>query len=346
MLECEITILANNIVVPFQNFHKKFNLGFIKSNKFIMTKCLAEHGLGFLINIYKTNKQSNGRKLIKKLIFDTGGPNLTFLFNLHLMDFSINNIDGIMLSHWHYDHIGGLHRILLQNQNEIPIYCHESAKFERFFVRSDEIQNSDLEGKTRKELKTLLEQTKIVAQKPINIEEISDFNGKVNFLNKDCTIFDLDEIKIILSGEIPRNHEDEDFSSFFAIKKQNRLERDEILDDKCLIIEFKENIIVLCGCCHSGLKNTIDYVKSRTKKPITHIIGGFHLASATDYKINNTLEYLETFQKELNELFLFPMHCTGESFNYNYVLKAKNSKEKMKSKLFMASVGTQFIFKC
>ena len=117
------------------------------------------------------------------------------------------------------------------------------------------------------------------------------------------------------------------------------------MDDKCLIIEFEDNVILLNGCCHSGLKNTIEYVKSQTKKPISHIIGGFHMSNASDYRINNTIDYLQNFQEYQDDIFLFPVHCTGEAFYNNILLKNTKNKEKLKSKTFNTSVGTQFIFR-
>ncbi|MBY8982920.1 MAG: MBL fold metallo-hydrolase [Candidatus Lokiarchaeota archaeon] len=344
MIECEIVVLTNNIAKPFQDFHKKFRLDFIESNKLLITKSLAEHGLGFLINIYEIEDESQNRKLIKKVIFDTGGLNLTFLYNLHVMEYQINDIDTIILSHWHYDHTGGLHRILLQNQKEIPILCHESAKFERFFIKSDDVKSSDIDGKSKEDVNPFVMQSKLISQKPINIGDLSDLNGSVMFLNRSSKILNLSDLKITLSGEIPRKHEDEDFSNFFSIQNKNILEIDKILDDKCLILEFKNNIILINGCCHSGLKNTLDYVKSISNKTISHIIGGFHMVNASDYRINNTIEYLANFQQKENDLFLFPMHCTGDRFLNNFLLKNRDQEKETRISAFNVSVGTKFIF--
>jgi len=342
MIRVEIILLTNNIIKPFQNFHKRFNLDFIESNKLFITKSLAEHGLGFLINIYelKDLKRDSNGKLIKKIIFDTGGPNLTFLYNSSIMGYQLNDINIIILSHWHYDHTGAFYNILQKINHKIPIICHESARFERFFIRSDDIKNSDLYGKSKSELSVLLNQSKIVNQEAINLKTTSELNGDVKFLSKDFNVLQLNEMKIIVSGEIPRNYEDEDFTNFYSIQNSKKtLQIDKILDDKALILEFEDNIILLNGCCHSGLKNTLTYVKSKFNKPISHIIGGFHMVNTSDDRINNTIKYLTEFQEYNDILYLFPIHCSGDRFSKE--LERKNISN---IKRFNVSVGTKFIF--
>ena len=154
MLKTEIILLANNVIFPFQNLQKDPGLNFAKLNKLFATQSVAEHGLGFMINIYDV-KDSNdewGKNLIKKIIFDTGSLNKTFLHNINARAYSLYDVDIILISHWHYDHMGGLYQILEQIDNEVPVICHDYAKFERFFRRSLDVKNSDLEGKKREEM--------------------------------------------------------------------------------------------------------------------------------------------------------------------------------------------------
>ena len=84
--------------------------------------------------------------------------------------------------------------------------------------------------------------------------------------------------------------------------------------------------------------NTLDLVKKLTKnKLVTHIIGGFHMASATIERIRATIRYLKTFQENWKPLYLFPIHCTGNRF-----LRELNSSRMMNTKAFNCSVGTVF----
>ena len=141
-----------------------------------------------------------------------------------------------------------------------------------------------------------------------------------------------------LSGEIPRIHPEEDFNHFFSLQ-DGTIKVDKILDDKCLIFEYQDKVVLLLGCCHSGIMNTIDHVKSITKKPISHIIGGFHMANATNQRIKETIDYLRSFQDYDKPLYLFPIHCSGNKFLFE--LKRNNYSN---LKAYNASVGTIFEF--
>lgn len=340
MIKTEIIVLSNNIVLPFQRLQKTYGLTFIELNKLFATQSLAEHGLGFLINIYDMDDldETWGPKLKKKIIFDTGGPNKTYIHNLDIRNYSVYDVDNIVLSHWHYDHTGGLNEILKRIEKDIPIICHTDAKYERFFRRSEEIKNSDLEGKTREDIIPLLSTSKIVNQEPVNLEKIKDLGGNMFFSKNPYELYKDADLKITVSGEIPRKYEEEDFNNFFSLQ-EGILKVDKILDDKCLIFEYNENIVLLTGCCHSGIMNTIDYVKNLTDtdKLITHIIGGMHMANASRERIRSTIRFLKTFQEDYKLLYLFPIHCSGERF-----IQDINTSRILNTKAFNCSVGTVF----
>jgi len=283
-------------------------------------------------------KDQREKKLLSKIIFDTGSSNLTFMHNLNIRGYQLYDINSIILSHWHYDHTGGLYTLLQGIEDKIPVICHEFAQFERFFRRTEEIKFSDLLGKTRREISHMLSTSKIVNQEPIDVKRIEDLNGNVIFSKEIYEILNLDGLKITVSGEIPRKYEIEDFNSFYLLQ-DDIIHNDKILDDKCLILEYEKNVVLLLGCCHSGIMNTLDYIKSLTNKPISHIIGGFHMANASDQRIKKTIEYLKSFQKYENPLYLFPLHCSGEKFLFE-LIKANSSD----LKAFNMSVGIVFSF--
>jgi len=341
MIRVEINLLTNNIVLPFQNLRESHFLDFIELNKLFASKSLAEHGLGFLINVYDgiDSDKLNNDNLIKKIVFDTGGTNLTYLHNLDIRGYPLYDVDYILLSHWHYDHTGGLFKILERIDNKVPIICHESAKFERFFKRVRNLKNEDLVGKKRIDLLPLLSSLKIVNQEPINVNQVKNLKGEIHFTKKPYEILNTEGLKIVASGEIPRKHMEEDFNNFFLLQA-GTVKVDKILDDKCLILEFEDNIVLLNGCCHSGLMNTLDYIKHYSDKPISHIIGGFHLASASDKRIKITLEYLNSLNMFNDTLYLFPIHCSGERF-----IEMANTTSYSRIKVFNPSVGTTFHFK-
>ncbi len=341
MIKTEIIVLSNNIVIPFQKLQKTNGLNFIEFNKLFATQSLAEHGLGFLINIYDMDDldDMDWPKLKKKFIFDTGGPNRTYLHNLDVRNYNLYDVDNIILSHWHYDHTGGLNEILKRIEKDITIICHPDAKYERFFRRAEEIKNKDLNGKTREEILPLLSTSKIVSQEPVNLERIKDLGGNMVFSKDPYELYKDADLKITVSGEIPRKYKEEDFNNFFSLQEET-LKVDKILDDKCLIFEYNENIVLLTGCCHSGIMNTVDYVKNMTDpdKPITHIIGGMHMANASRERFSSTIKFFKTLKSE--KLYLFPIHCSGERF-----IQEINTSRIQNTNAFNCSVGTIFEFR-
>ena len=84
--------------------------------------------------------------------------------------------------------------------------------------------------------------------------------------------------------------------------------------------------------------NTLDYIKNYSDKPISHIIGGFHMAGASDKRIRITLEYLNSLNMFNNTLYLFPIHCSGEKFR-----QLAKDYESAGIKCYDVSVGTKFI---
>jgi len=96
---------------------------------------------------------------------------------------------------------------------------------------------------------------------------------------------------------------------------------------------------LLTGCCHSGIMNTIDYVKNLTDtdKLISHIIGGMHMANASRERIRATIRFLKTFREDYKPLYLFPIHCSGERF-----IQDINTSRILNTKAFNCSVGTVF----
>ncbi len=340
MLEIEINLLTNNSVIPFQG---TYGLPFIEFNKLFATKSLAEHGLGFLINIHEKEhpQEEYKRTLIKKIIFDAGGSNLTFLHNINVRGYPLYDVDAIALSHWHYDHTGAFYDILCEVEREIPVYCHDHALFERFFRRSEDLTKSDLEGKTRQEILPYLLNSKLVNQEPIDPKKVERLKGKLIFTREPQVIHETSGFKMIVLGEIERTFKIEDFHGFYFLQ-EGIIKEDKILDDRCLILELEDQCILLIGCCHSGIMNTINQVRKITNKPITHVIGGFHMASASHERMESTIQYLQSICNDCNDdnpLYLFPIHCSGSNF-----LNMINSRGFLNLKAFDLSVGTKFLF--
>ena len=84
---------------------------------------------------------------------------------------------------------------------------------------------------------------------------------------------------------------------------------DDLEDDQAIGFNVKgKGLVVLSGCAHSGIVNTVNQVRNIFGMDMVYaIIGGFHLTGASDEEINHTIDHIKTFKPKL----VIPSHCTG-----------------------------------
>ncbi len=212
-----------------------------------------------------------------RLLFDTG-QGLALRHNVEQLAIPMELADAIILSHGHYDHAGGL-ADALDMIGPVDLYLHPqalTAKFNR--------SGRDIGVLTDVDSLTLLTREIIDTRKPTEI-----FPG------------------IQVTGEIPRIHQIEDTGGPFY-QDAERSRPDDLPDDQALFIETPKGLVVLLGCGHSGVINTLEYIQELTdKKPIHAVLGGMHLLRATPERLSFTGDQLH----EMAIDYLAPNHCTG-----------------------------------
>jgi 7,8-dihydropterin-6-yl-methyl-4-(beta-D-ribofuranosyl)aminobenzene 5'-phosphate synthase len=111
-----------------------------------------------------------------------------------------------------------------------------------------------------------------------------------------------------LTGEVPRRNVYETGDAHLFVPRGDRLEPDPFQDDQSMILEGVDGLALVLGCCHSGLINTMDYVRDRLPgKPIHAVIGGTHLGFAPPEQLHETISIL----RDLSVKRLGLSHCTG-----------------------------------
>lgn len=231
---------------------------------------LAEHGLAFWIEVGS-----------RKVLFDTGQSDVLCL-NINHLGIDAEKLEGIILSHGHYDHTGGLGPFLMDHEY-VPIFAHPDAFGDKYTQKGDgEIRNIGLPSRSRTAL-----------QKSGGIKQTN-------------TAMEICE-GLSVTGPVPRLTDFENTGGAF-FKDAGCFRPDELLDDQAVFIDTCEGIVVVLGCAHSGIINTLRYIQELVpKRPIHAVIGGMHLGSADDKRMAQTVEGL----RELNVRYLYPMHCTG-----------------------------------
>ena len=113
---------------------------------------------------------------------------------------------------------------------------------------------------------------------------------------------------LFLTGAIPRLTEYEKNSDEFVTPSGSAWEEDNIPDDQALVIYSSRGLIVLLGCAHSGLINTLRHVRLITGVTKIHaVFGGMHLKGADIERVNRTIKALDEFEVDL----IAAGHCTG-----------------------------------
>ncbi len=231
---------------------------------------VAEHGLSFHIQIGQ-----------RSLLFDTGQTDLT-LMNAETLRVPLGRLEVIVLSHGHYDHTGGLPAFLEVAPNA-PVFLHPAA-FENKYSKSPE-------GKTR-----------FIGMNPKTAQALY---ARRNYVETSSCTSVMDGV--FVTGEIPRPTSYEDTGGAFYLDADG-LRSDPLLDDQALVIDLGRRVILLLGCAHSGVVNTLDHVQHLTGgKPVCAVIGGLHLAAASEERIQQTINRLRSTNLEC----LAPIHCTG-----------------------------------
>lgn len=232
---------------------------------------LAEHGLSFYI---KTEEGA--------LLFDTGQSDL-LLRNANALGVPLSDVGYVALSHGHYDHTGGLLAFLQRSRRRIKVFAHPDAFTNPHFICG---KNGE-----RREIGI-----------PFSERDISEYADII----KDSEAREILP-GIVLSGEIKRITPYEDVGKGFFLDEEC-LKPDPIRDDQALFLDTREGILILFGCGHSGIVNTLYRARELfPKKRIRGIMGGFHLEDASDERLERTIEELK--RMEVKEIL--PGHCTG-----------------------------------
>jgi 7,8-dihydropterin-6-yl-methyl-4-(beta-D-ribofuranosyl)aminobenzene 5'-phosphate synthase len=225
-----------------------------------------------------------------RILFDAGARETTVLENCKELNIDLSNVFTVVLSHNHGDHtVGWLplrNAIKAINPNALSI-THVGKGF--FDTR---ISANGEENRSRQKDSLLYIQT----------------GGQIKVHDNFTEIYP----GIFLTGPVPRKYPEKNYTLGGNIVRKKdafgKIVEDIVPEDMSLIIRTKKGLVLLSGCGHSGIINTITYAQNMLpKQPLLAVIGGFHLLENSDEQIKWTAEHL----KESGLRYFMGAHCTG-----------------------------------
>ena len=217
---------------------------------------------------------------VDDVLFDTGQSDAV-VHNARLLDVG-TDFDTVVLSHAHYDHTAGLDAVL-DPMDEPKLYCHPELWTERYVTEAP---------------------GGIELPKPVTIgvpySRTTVESGAAVVTHREPV-----EVApgIHALGEIPRNHVE---TTVGKVEQDGELVDDPVVDDTALAVETDDGVALVLGCCHSGLRNTVEHAEWVTGEPVRHVVGGTHLVGMDAEGVHEVADWLdgrlETFAGT---------HCTG-----------------------------------
>lgn len=266
----------------------------------------AEHGLSLLVTTYRDSEKHS-------VLFDAGYNKNSVLHNVDQLGLDIQSVETIVLSHAHMDHAGALYSILNRISKPTALVVHPDIFSSPRF----------LEDKTGNRLffpRTILKED--IAATDLTLIE-----------SRTPTLIAHDTIAV--TGEVERTTEFERGMPNAYVEVDGHRQHDRIADDQSLVVQLKNNrLVLITGCCHAGIINTIRFAQKLTGiEKVYGVLGGLHLSGAFfDTVIDKTVEAL----KEIHPEVIVPMHCTG----WNAVKKLADA---LPDSFIINSVGSKFI---
>lgn len=233
---------------------------------------IAEHGFAALV-------RARGRTIL----LDTGQGE-ALARNAAALGIELETVGTLVLSHGHYDHTGGIPSVAAR-RGGFALYFHAGVLLPRYSVDHGEAREIGIPAASTR----ALEQLDARCFHPVSRSE-TIARG------------------IGVAASIERASSFEDTGGPFFLDAAGRAP-DPIEDDLALWIHTEGGLVVLVGCCHAGIANTLERVRRDAReRRIRAVIGGLHLLHAGRMRIESTVAALESEPPQL----LVPCHCTGE----------------------------------
>lgn len=250
------------------------------------TPPIGENGIALMVEV-------EWGRYVYRALFDTGMTGHVLLHNAAALGIDLQQLDHVVISHGHPDHYGGLAGLLAMREGSLPVAIHPDALLPRYLrLASGQVApfyNSDLSA-----------------------ARLDDLGGRLVLHSGPLEVGP----GMVATGAIPRDVPFEapslrtDTPNALLQVKDGHVHADVVEDDQALAIEIGDGILVLVGCSHAGVINSVKHAMEVTgRSRVIGVFGGFHLGfpGVPSEKTQATIDGLRELEVEM----LCPMHCTG-----------------------------------
>lgn len=298
----EITVLVDNYVDMFKQSDTPIDIrpGLVKGNLLA-----AQHGFSCFLRVWVGEEYHS-------VLMDAGIAPACFFHNADLLGVDLDSVESVILSHGHFDHFGGLCEFFQNAGQKVPLYLHQDA-----FLKRRLLQHS---------------------MDPFYLPELGEAElkkaGAVLHMNSQASTLAFGLVG--MTGEIPRIVPFEKGFPGMEALVDNTWVPDQIPDDQAVIVKVKgKGLVIISGCAHAGIVNTINHARNVTGVERVHaFLGGFHL---TGKMMAPRIQPTITGINQVNPDYIVPMHCTGWDAVNQFM-------EKFPGTCILNTVGTTYTF--
>ena len=252
----------------------------VKDNE-VKTTIIAEHGFAAVITVARDSQS-------RSMLFDFGFSEMGAVLNARAMDIDLSVIEATAISHGHLDHVGGMVELMkMVGKKNIDLVLHpEAFRDPRLLKVSEE-----------KKLKFLSFKREKPELAGLNVIEAAD-------------PYPMLDNNILFLGSIPRTTEYEKGAPNLYYSDKGEVKPDDFADDTSLVAHLKgKGLVVISGCAHSGIINTVKYAQKVTGiDTVFAVYGGFHLAGNN---METVVEKTTYALQEIDPVYIITGHCTG-----------------------------------
>ena len=247
-----------------------------------------------------------------RMLVDTGAHPDTVIRNAHDLHIDLSDVQEVILTHYHWDHVGGLlalrRELMKDNPKALSIVYVAGGIFDS---RPSETGEHNSMIAIRKEYEAT--------------------GGRLIVYS-----FGTDLIPgAWFSGPVPRVYPEHNWSGSGKVLTASGLVEDNIPEDSSLVLDTAKGLVVITGCGHAGIVNIVTFAEKHfAEKPIYGIVGGLHLFAATDVVVDWTASKLLGY----HVANLLAAHCTGIEATY----RLRQDLGLSRKTAVVASVGSSF----